>query len=692
MNKKSKSLLTGALVLALTLSIVVPQESVRAAKSAKKIALSNKKITLVKGKKKTVKIKNAKGKKVKWSIKKKSIAKIKKKGKYAVRVTAKKKGKTTLVCKYKKGKKWKKLTCKVVVNNKKTTKKKDTKVSAKPSASASTGLTDTKATPTPIPTSAVTPTPTPTSMVKDASFDTGNDGFAGRGDATIAVVDGGYSGKALYVQGRTNAWNGAGLPANKIVSKAATYHFVAWVKQESGSTQTMKLSAQIDKIGSATSYEGIASVECASGVWTKLEGDYVVPLDFTSLLFYFESAEGTFDFYVDELTIEQTKEGVDPMSFASIKDAYADVFPRFGNVVAYNQTWNNRTELQDEATMQFFQKQFNSFTLENEMKPSFILPANSGTLSVAQAEEQGYIIPEGYTEETVPRLSFDTLDAAIEKADEYGIPMRAHVLMWHQQTATRFFKTGYSDSGEVVEPEIMDKRLELYVKTVMYHVFEKEKELTGEAGSIVYCWDITNEYLHRDNAADKPSWVEVYDDMGLRPTYVKLAYQCAYAMLKEYEIEDTVTLFYNDYNEYEVADDLVKLVEYINEGEEANICGGIGMQSHITIEYPTLDTYSDTLDKFLATGLEVQVTELDMGIDDGLTEEDQAEHYKKIMALLVKKQRERDTSETKGITGVTIWGLYDSVSWRTDSPLLFGSSIIDPKPAFEAMFDALSEE
>lgn len=114
------------------------------------------------------------------------------------------------------------------------------------------------------------------------------------------------------------------------------------------------------------------------------------------------------------------------------------------------------------------------------------------------------------------------------------------------------------------------------------------------------------------------------------------------------------------------------------------------MQSHISTDYPSIESYSAAVDKFLATGLEVQVTELDIGIDEGKTDKDQAQHYKDILTLLVNKQKNRNVSvNAKGITGVTIWGLYDSLSWRKDhSPLLFGADISDPKPAFYSALEA----
>ena len=46
----------------------------------------------------------------------------------------------------------------------------------------------------------------------------------------------------------------------------------------------------------------------------------------------------------------------------------------------------------------------------------------------------------------------------------------------------------------------MDAREDFYIHNVMAHVMEKEKELTGSAGSIVYAWDVVNEYLHRQES------------------------------------------------------------------------------------------------------------------------------------------------------------------------------------------------
>lgn len=728
MRRNSRIFLSGVLTLALLTGSLTTGQAADSYAAAK-LKLSTKKITMKIGKTKKVSVKNAKKNKIKWNIKKKSIASFKKSGKYAVKVTGKKKGTTTLVCKVKVGKKWKTLSCKVTVQsvlqtsqgNTTNSQSGNTTTTPVPTSSVTVTATptanQTKAptqmpTETPTETPTVTPTATPTvtatpsatvtatpsptpfepTELVNTGFENGTEDFKGRGSATVSCVAGGRTGKALSVTGRAATWNGASLDVSSKVAKGALYSFSAWVKQDEGSAKAIKLSAEL-KVSGDTTYPPIAQVSCESGGWTKIEGTYTVPDKFTTLQFYFEGPEGTYDFLLDDLVIIQEtkgKEVIDPLSLPSLKDSYSGVFERIGNVLSYNTSWNNGTQLQEESTMKFVQKQFNSFTLENEMKPDNIYSNWGETISVSEAKNLGYVIPNSYKETIVPKLKFDTVDIVLEKAKQYNIQMRAHVLMWHQQTATKFFKINYDDSQGVVSKDVMDARLEMYIKSVMKHVMEKEKQLTGSAGTLVYCWDVTNEYIHRTKDPTSTSWMDVYGDMGLEPTYVKKAFVSAYEMLEQYNLQDKVTLFYNDYDEYECADDIVALVNYINSGEKAKICGGIGMQSHMDIDDPTLELYATTLDKFLATGLQVQVTELDIGMTEGKTAEEHAAYYKAIMSLIREKHEKRDkTINPRGVTGVTIWGLYDSLSWRSGSaPLLFGEGLDDPKPAFYSVLEA----
>ena len=560
MQKKQAKVFAGLLSMSLAVSLMTPLQGVSGQAARRKIALSKKSVTMTVGQKKTIRIKNAKGKRIKWSIKKKSIASYKKSGKYAVKLTAKKKGTTTLTCKVKNGK-WKSYRCKVKV--KKATLVRTpvaTNDVVKPTATPTVTPTATPtvkptATPTVKPTATPTVKPTAKPTVKPTAtptatpagefaektylstgFEDGTDGFTGRGAAKVAVASGGRSGNCLSVTGRTSTWNGAELNVTDSIVKGATYSISVWVKQTSGSDKTMKLSGNLAVSGQQDSYPAIKdNTTVPSGSWVELKGIYTVPASFTKLTFYVEGPSDTFDFLVDDVTIKQIsagKEPYNPESLTSIKATYNGIFERMGNVLSYNTSWNDGYQMQSDETMKFVKHHYNSYTLENELKPAQILSDWSGTISVSEAKKLGYVIPDGYTESTVGKLNFDSVDKILEIANQYGLQMRGHVMQWHQQTSTRFFKEGYSSSGANVSKEVMDKRLEFYIRSVMKHVMDKEKSLTGKAGSLVYCWDITNEYTHRTNDPAATSWMDVYGNMGLKPTYVKKAYEIAYDELK----------------------------------------------------------------------------------------------------------------------------------------------------------------
>ena len=131
---------------------MIPASNVSA---AKKVSLSAKKLTVTKGKRKTLKVKNTK-KKVKWKILSgKKYISLKKKGKVAVSIKGKKKGKAKVRAVVGK----KKLTCTVTVKNKNTDKKK--KPTATPGQSKTTPTPDGNKTPTntAAPTNTTTPPP-----------------------------------------------------------------------------------------------------------------------------------------------------------------------------------------------------------------------------------------------------------------------------------------------------------------------------------------------------------------------------------------------------------------------------------------------------------------------------------------------------------------------------------------------------
>lgn len=343
----------------------------------------------------------------------------------------------------------------------------------------------------------------------------------------------------------------------------------------------------------------------------------------------------------------------------------------YGEVFGYSGTCITSAQLGNADMLQFVKTHFNSVTMENEMKPEAILGQSPMLVSIDKAKELGYSIPDGYTEENVPRLNFSIIDASLDICAQNGLAMRAHTLVWHSQTPGWFFCEGYQNGGGYVSPEVMDKRMEFYIKNVMGHIYDHEN------GSIVYAWDVVNEYPHAENSG----WEAVYGKGGNSPQFVKKAFETASAVLEERDIRDKVSLFFNDYNTYMVSADILKIVEFIN--ADKKLCDGVGMQAHLDTGYPSDVLFKTTLKQFCDAGLEVQITELDVTCSDLNV---QADYYYKLMKGILEVKEQGGN-----ITGITYWGPSDLSSWRrAQKPLLF-STPGNKKPAYDKVMQAFKE-
>lgn len=375
-----------------------------------------------------------------------------------------------------------------------------------------------------------------------------------------------------------------------------------------------------------------------------------------------------------------------------LKEKGDAMFGKTGTCVTYAQ-------LQNPTTLAHVKKHYSSITLENEMKPDAILRSYQKKLiktDEARANTVDYVIPDNYKEAEIPSLNFTVLDGALKIAKENGLKMRGHTLVWHSQTPDWFFRVGYDQSKKYVSQDVMDARMEMYIRSVMNHVYTVDN---GAYKDVMYSWDVVNEYL---NSFPSGFWASVYGGrsaLKTKPSYVKKAYEIAYDVLKKLSLDTSVSLVYNDYNTYINRDDVISLVNYINEGEPEKICTCIGMQSHLDVDYPSVSSYVQALGAFAGAGYEVQITEFDATINNesgAFKEEkqgagDQSKYIGNLMKAIVAFQK-----KTKAIKGFTLWGLCDEVSWRggansagNSHPLLFDKSINDPKESYFAFVNAL---
>ena len=340
----------------------------------------------------------------------------------------------------------------------------------------------------------------------------------------------------------------------------------------------------------------------------------------------------------------------------------------YGSLFGYSGTCINLNQLRDAATLAHVKTQYNSITLENEMKPDALLGYSPNLITQDTAKSLGYYVPSSCKETYLPKLNFGTLDEALKICYENGLSMRAHTLVWHSQTPDWFFRVGYSTNYGYVSAEQMNARMEYYIKSVMNHVY------TSPYGKVVYAWDVVNEYLHATNSG----WQRIYGSVNTSPEFVKRAFQYAYDCISYFGLTDSVGLFYNDFNTYMEVNDVISMIRYIN--SDRKICNGVGMQSHLGTTFPSVEYYTNALKSFVNAGLEVQITELDV-VNKGSV--DQANYMYDLMTNILSVKRNGGN-----ITGLTIWGISDNVTWiKGETPLLF-STLGNAKYVYYRVLDA----
>ncbi len=343
----------------------------------------------------------------------------------------------------------------------------------------------------------------------------------------------------------------------------------------------------------------------------------------------------------------------------------------YGAKYGYSGTCINLYQLRDANQLNILKQHYNSITLENEMKPDQLLGNSARLITVSEAKNRGYYIPDNYKESYVPQINFSTVDEVMKICYQNGLKMRAHTLVWHSQTPTWFFRNGYTGNGGFVNQATMDARLEMYVKTVMNHVY------TNQYGSVVYAWDVANEVLHAQNSG----WEAVYGNNKKNASYVKKAFNYAYDCLEYFKLTDSVKLFYNDFNTYQEVQNIIDLITYINQGRK--VCAGVGMQSHLGTGYPEVNYYISALNSFVKAGYEVQITELD------ITNKGEGDMANYCYDLFTKINNIKKNGGN--ITGITWWGLSDQTTWiKNSAPLLF-SRPGQPKQAYNKVIQAYTE-
>jgi endo-1,4-beta-xylanase len=231
------------------------------------------------------------------------------------------------------------------------------------------------------------------------------------------------------------------------------------------------------------------------------------------------------------------------------------------------------------------------------------------------------------TEPNQNQFSYGNADRIVQHASSRGMRVKGHTLAWHSQ-----------------QPQWMQNMSGTALRNAMLnHVTQVATHFRGQLDS----WDVVNEAF-ADGSRNRR-------DSNLQRTgndWIEAAFRAAR------QADPGVKLCYNDYNIDNWTDAKTQGVysmvqDFKNRGVPIDC---VGLQSHFTggSNYP--GNYRTTLSSFAALGVDVQITELDIrNAPTGA--------YGSVVS---------DCLAVARCTGITVWGIRDSDSWRSgESPLLF---------------------
>ena len=249
------------------------------------------------------------------------------------------------------------------------------------------------------------------------------------------------------------------------------------------------------------------------------------------------------------------------------------------------------------------------------------------------------------TEPAQGRFTYTNGDRILNLGLANGAKVRGHALLWHAQ------QPGWAQSlsGTALR------------NAAINHVTQVASHYKGR----IYAWDVVNEAF-----ADGGSGAR--RDSNLQRTgndWIEAAFRAARAA------DPAAKLCYNDYNTDGINAKSTGIYTMVRDFKARGVpIDCVGFQSHLGTGIDS--TYQANLKRFADLGVDVQITELD--IQQG---GNQANIYSTVTRACLAISR---------CTGITVWGIRDTDSWRGGAnPLLFDGSG-NKKAAYTAVLNALN--
>jgi len=337
---------------------------------------------------------------------------------------------------------------------------------------------------------------------------------------------------------------------------------------------------------------------------------------------------------------------------AKIQEDLPSLFESYTDYFRVGAAMNHFTLLQQTQETELVKKHFNLIVAENATKMENIYLAEN-------------------------RFNFSIADRFLDFGRKNNKAMRWHTLLHSDEMPAWIFR---DEDDQFVSKEVLNNRLKNYIQIIMDHTKNDicSYDVISEAIS-----DMT---FGLRNKTENSYWYHI-----IGSEYVENAFNWAH------EANPKAELVLNEYNlessngkrdgTYQIVKSLLAKKVPIS---------AIGVQMHISLNYPQIDEIEKTFELFGSLGLQVIVSEMDISVYE-FPETETKEYTKELLDR--QAQRYYDLFECfkkyakKGILkDVVVWGISDKSSWknnfpipkRTDIPLLFDNNCL-AKPAFYSL-------
>jgi len=475
--------------------------------------------------------------------------------------------------------------------------------------------------------------------------------FISRGNATVSIVNNEhYSGNSsLLISNRTQTWSGAMISVSDKLETNTEY--LISLKVKNPNTTNVSLSYKYNDEQNNTKYSKLAN-SVGEGWQAINDVKFTYTDNQKEVYLYFEG--GTDDIYVDDFMITKATIQED---LESLKDVYENSFKIGVGVTA--------KDIKSKVAQELIKKHFNSVTLVNELKPDKTIDRE---LTIKQGDCNN------------PQINLDAARSILDFCKENDIPVRGHVVIWHEQTPEWFFKENFSEEGNYLGRDEMLIRMENYIKNLFGKLQEEYPTVD------FYAYDIVNEVIldngdfrsagdigELKNGLKCTPWRKIFGNED----YIEYAFKFA----RQYASEDT-KLYYCDFKEYLPAKSTA-IANMVSVLKNKGLADGVGLHAHLTPDDLTeseyeqfLQQYSDALALYSSFDLDIQITELDIGIDENKFEE-QAKYYSDFVDIVLQY--------VDNVSALVFWNLTDDMSWKENANLFLPN--YSAKPAFYALID-----